>query len=336
MARLLTTGFETGDLSDVTAQTGASASTAQARTGTYSLFITGTSTTATLRGWSALTTIYFGFAFYRGYDNICCLMKGINATGTDIFSITRNAGGAIAIHSGGQSTLLGTTTNTASISAWHYIECYYYVADSSGRAVVILDGDQGGKVDFTGDTKLSSSTADITALKIAMQGSGSNIQAYFDDIVVNDDTGGANNSYPGVIKLEPIRPNAAGDNTGLSRGGTDSGSNYGQVDEVPASITDYVYDTVVDEYDLYNTTTITLPTGATVKNVVVVAVAQMDSGSGNLAVMTKNGTTTTTGSTQALGASLKTYEQAWNVNPDDSAAWEQADIDALQIGVKVK
>ena len=50
--------------------------------------------------------------------------------------------------------------------------------------------------------------------------------------------------------------------------------------------------------------------------------------------MLKANTTTDLGDNVGIETSAKWLKTYYDINPDDSAAWEDADIDALEIGVE--
>lgn len=341
MTRLLTTGFETGDLSDIynTATTFSVVTTSPTpRTGGYCFKITTDTTNfARLKGWTAVDTIYGGFAlfFFPSGTPATLLAKLVDASGNVLMTFRTNTSSFINYYMGDSNTLLGTGSNQLPANEWVYLEFYVYIADASGRLTVKMNGMN--DIDFTGDTRYTTFGPQIANLWLCGSATGgTGFYNAFDDIVINNASGTYNNTFPGAIKLQPIRPTGAGDVTQLFRGGTDSGANWSQVEEVPASSTDYVYHTVIDNYDLYNMDTFTLPSGAMIKNVIPVAAALMDSGAGNIALMVKSGATTASGLDQGLTTTLRPYTEAWAKNPDDSNDWEQADIDAIQIGEKVR
>ena len=330
MTRILTRGFESG-LLDEEADAGNNHSivTSPVRTGTYALRVGNNS--GNYARWSipATDVIYAGWAFRT--ESISNNLQNILFVKSSNSNLELEANLDHSLNVARGSTVLATSAGSVwQFDTWHYIEMYIYIANASGRAVVKVDGNT--VIDFTGDTQ-ENSDADLTQFELRPI---HNSISYVDDVVVNDDAGSVNNTYPGIISLEPVFPDSAGDTTQLQRGGTDSGNNWDQVDEQPADGVSYVYDTVVDDNDLYNLADFTLPAGASISNVIVQARAQIDSGAGNMRVMLKAGTTEAEGSTEVLAASYKILSQEWDVNPDDSGAWEEADIDALQIGVKVK
>lgn len=341
MTRLLTTGFETGDLSDIY-NTAASFSVVTTgptpRTGGYCFKITtDVANFARLKGWTAVDTIYGGFAlfYYPNGTPATQLIKLVDGSGNVLITFKTNTSSYIDYYMGDSNTKLGTGTIQLPTNEWTYLEFYVYIADASGRLTVKMNG--ANDIDFTGDTRYSTYGPQIANMWLCgAQTGGTGYYNAFDDIVINNTSGSYNVTFPGAIKLQPIRPVASGDTTQLIRGGTDRGANWDQVDEVPASSTDYVYHTSVDNYDLYNMDTFTLPSGAMVKNVIAVAAALMDSGAGNIALMIKSGGTIASGSDQALTTTLRPYTEAWAKRPNDSGDWTQEDIDALQAGEKVR
>ncbi len=101
--------------------------------------------------------------------------------------------------------------------------------------------------------------------------------------------------------------------------------------------TDYVTGSVAEEYDLYNLESMpTLPDNAEIKRVWPEARAR-DESLGDIAVMLKAGVTEDEDSAVTLGTAYDVIKGAERLlNPDDSAAWEESDINALQVGVKIK
>jgi len=330
MARLLTTGFETGDTSDVlSSAANYYIRNYGQRTGGYSLEIYANNNWTRLTTWPGTDVIYGGMALYTTALGSCSIFELNDISGNPLVSVGYNSNGTISIYTGRFGTHLETS---ASQAIWantsHYIEFYVYIADSSGRFIVYVDGVK--RCDYTGDTKIGAS--DITNISLYSWASGA-ANHYFDDIVINDDAGSDNNTYPGQVHLLPARPDAAGDQTGLT---PSTGSNWECVNEVPASSTDYVYGREIDTYDLYSIANPSLPTGALIKNVIVVAHAAYNSGGGNIAPMMKSGSTSVQSADQVLISSYKPYYFCRSLDPNGDIAWTTSAINSLQIGEKVR
>jgi hypothetical protein len=332
MTRLLTTGFETGTSHDVISG-GYTIDGSVVKTGGYSLRMTNDNI-GQLRQFANSSELYVGFAWRIANASANAKVVQFLDGATIVLTLYFNAAnGKIHAYTGDASSLLASGTTVIATAFWYYVEVHIKIADASGDFEVKLDGVS--EIDYSGDTKPSTNT---TANNIQFRGGGggSSNWSYIDDVVVNDVNGAANNTWPGQIRLQPIRPNAAGDSAQFTRGGTDRGANWDQVDEVPSVHTDYIYSTTVDHKELYNAGTFTVPTGATVKNLVVVAVAGLDSGAGNLTVGVKSTTEDFNSVDTALGVAFKTVEYAVPLDPATGSAWAQSGIDGVQLGVKCR
>ena len=137
-----------------------------------------------------------------------------------------------------------------------------------------------------------------------------------------------------------LRPESAGDDTGWT---PNTGANYAAVDEETSDgDTTYVSrdGTTVD--DLYNIPTSALLEGATISTLQVgVTCKYVESGTGVISDSPYVYVGVKTGGTEYWHAegvlttsSYASTSKAWTVNPADSAAWEKADVDALQIGIR--
>jgi hypothetical protein len=140
-----------------------------------------------------------------------------------------------------------------------------------------------------------------------------------------------------------VRPNEEGDSTNWTKGGADSGSNFGQVDETSSNDdTDYVTTTNTSEVDdLYNVGTFDFGT-ATINQIQVFLVGKsvLSGSTGStpadrtFKILIKEGGTTTATDGEQIGSSYEEISNIWTTNPRTSAAWLQASIDDLQIGVR--
>lgn len=253
----------------------------------------------------------------------------LSPNATEQVSLRQAAGGQFTATRNGTVLTGGTGTVVPSVDTWYYVEGHIIVSDTVGVFEVKIDGVQ--DINVTGaDTKNDGATSNIDRLNLM----SSSTAQFLDDMYVNDTTGSQNTGYSGDQRLKLYVPNAAGDVTGLTRGGTDSGNNYGQVDEVPTNDgTDYVFGTDTTSYDLYN---IPNTSGvATVQAATLWARAlKSDAGAASLALVLKSGGTENFGSDVALSTSYAFYHTLYNNDPTDSAAWSASKIDSLQIGIK--
>jgi hypothetical protein len=285
---------------------------------------------------SAPTGLYVGFAFrylVNPNANELIFEFGTGAAAAEFGSTLglqiSTVGGTYSIKRG--STVLLTTGTAPALNTWAYCEMWAAPANTNGRFVVKIDG--ATIINYTGDT--TDGQEAIRGIRFHSSVNSSNFPSVFefDDIVVNDNTGATNNSYPGVIRLQPIRPSAAGSNTGLTRAGINKSVNFAQVrDSEPASWVEGA----ADVYDTYDTDLVDLPSGTSITNIIVETVGKSTSGGSYMRQMLNANGTSAESTSGLIGTGFTIKQFAWPLNPADSATWDEPDLSTLEIGVKVK
>jgi len=352
MTRLLTCGYETGDANEAgTTTIGAQGSLTVVTTaptpragGSYCLKCLG----AANNGQAYKTLVFasktevwirFGFQAHPALITTELLFALLSDSGGAAqASLTFTAGdGLIRARQGNVGTLLGTSSVTMSADAWHLVEWRHQMTSATvGTTEVWLDGTR--VINFSGDNS-ASATVNIAQLSLGLLIATPGLNVYFayDDIAVNDTTASTpNNAQIGDGRVVLLKPTGAGSNTAQTRGGTDSGANWNQVDEVPPSLTDYVFSATAATRDTYALQD--LPSGSWAVNCCeVVAYAQnSDTGAGSLGLTVKSGATTNEGSAQSLGTSAAYLRQLYETDPATSTAWTVAAVNALEAGTTVR
>lgn len=247
--------------------------------------------------------------------------------------------GRLEVYRGDGTTLLGATTMMLQLLRWYYLQFHFTIHDSTGVVDLRIDGST--ELALTGqDTRADAAAGGDTCDRCALDTAAAN-EWFVDDWIINDAADTDNTSYPDNLGVEAIMPTAAGDSTQLQRGGTDSGANWSQVEERPSNdATDYVFDSVVNDYDLYNLATTQMSTVAAVA--VILRAQKSDAGAASIAHMLKvdtdaSGTADTEdqGADVALATSWAEHVKYYNRQPGPSS-WSAAKVDALQAGAKVR
>lgn len=277
------------------------------------------------------TELFFGFAFrttslFAGRVFFYAWTDDPGVYGNHLGLRLLATGAVEVVRSGTQIAV--SAAGVVSTNTWHYFEVWFKPLSANGRAVVYVDGVK--VIDFTGNTQAEDTY--INAYQFQGLEYGYNNIVAFDDIVVNDASGSENNTFPGMVRLLPIRPQDAGNYAQWDRGGVDLGS-----DEAQARNGTWEYSmlqtSVADELVTFVPEIPDLPAGATITNVVLTARAKVESGAGVIAPMVRANGTDDISADQTLLSSWRYAQYAWAVNPDDSAAWEEADLATLEIGV---
>jgi len=325
MARIFMDGFELGDTSlwnTLDNAYAASSSFPAGFSGTYYLNCIGT--------WSAekifsttYSDLYFAFKIYKpstySYEQILNIK---DSAGTIIFSIGVNFISKYLEARLGtyNASVIATGTIPIRVLKAYLIELRYKPLNSGGVITVKVDGVQ--DINYSGDT-----TAGLEEIKIFHLGGLSGVDAYtqFDDIVVD------NANWIGNTKLGIIVPNG----TGTTNNWTASAGNaWDCLNEIPPVDTDYVYSNTTNQIATYAMTTI-----ASMNSVKSIQLQGRAAYEGSptptkiqLGVRASGTDYFATDFSPGVGFGMLT--KILELNPADSAAWEQADIDALEVGVK--
>lgn len=355
MTRILTCGYETGDVNEAAGVTTTGASGVVALVtatpspragGSYCLKTSGAAANGNAYRSLLFTSkaevwIRFGVwihplafttetAFAALYDSAGGNQACLTFAGSDfrIKARTQNTS---------SGALLGTSSNTMSVDAWHLIDWRHQMTNATtGITEVWLDGTR--VINFSGDNT-NTTTINVASLALGLTSLATTAGYYqaFDDVAINETTASTpNNARIGDGRVVLLKPSGAGSTTNQTRGGTDSGANWSQVDELPVSLTDYVYSATPGTLDTYVLTD--LPAGTWAVNCCeLVAYAQnSDAGVGSLGLTVKSGSTTNEGSAQSLGTSASYVRQLYETDPATSAAWQASAINGLEAGTTVR
>lgn len=275
-----------------------------------------------------IATIITGFAFRFSQSAhgqiVAYVIDGNGALGCNLAMFASNK---LLFRRG--STILAASNVALREEAWNVIELKLTIHDTTGTAILRINGVEQFSLTST-DTKVGSST---TAQGFRYYGN-STAQAFsYDDLYICDATGSTNNDFLGSIRVDGILPNAAGDQTDWT---PSAGANYAAVDENPQDDdTTYVEDSVSANFDLYNYAS--MPSVGTILGLQVNGTGrETDVTNYTLKQPVKSGTTTDTDAGVVLNTtSFITKIRVLEQDPDTSAAWIESGVNAVQVGVEV-
>jgi hypothetical protein len=229
-------------------------------------------------------------------------------------------------------TVLGTSVATFNPTIYHYYELKATIHPSTGSYEVQVDG----LSVLSGSGANTRNTANSYANQVSFLGSpasgGTNLGTNLDDIYICDGTGAANNNFLGDTRIYSLYPASAGNSTQWT---PSAGANYAAVDEAAQNgDTDYVADSTVGHTDTY--TMQDMPAGAVVKAVQTnLVVRKDDAGLRQVAPVLRPVATDRVGTTVTLATSYVIATQQYDTNPETSAAWTAAEVNATEFGVTV-
>lgn len=322
MARIFIDGFENGgdDLWDAENNATVVSSSGLDMDGDYCLDISATNEYVQKNS-IADDEMYFAF-LYRPINAAARVMLTALNSGTVLVSIRRNfTSGYLEAYRG--ATLIDTGSIVLSLNTTYLIEVHIKIADAGGRVETKVDGI--ADIDFTGDTKPDANTQ-FDQVRLGYVSSTVYCYAYFDNFIM-DDAG-----WIGDTKIQAVVPTGAGNTTGWT---PSAGANYECVDEIPASDVDYVSINSNDVVDTYAAGNMAGTIGS-VKCVQIQSRARTDGAPTptNLKLAVRSGGTDYFSGDNAVPATEKSLWNLWENNPADAAAWEESDVNNIEIGIK--
>jgi hypothetical protein len=211
-----------------------------------------------------------------------------------------------------------------SINKWYYVELKLVISATVGEIVIKVNETE--IVNETGlNTKHSSGGNNIDIMKFA--GGQVDVGITYDDIYVDD------SQFHGDCRIKTFFPDSdSATHTDFVRSG---GSNdYECVDENdPNSDTDYIYANVVGDISAFGITTGVL---GIVKAVNLVHVMRKDDGGDRkIKHLVRSNSIDYQGVEKSIISDYVGVDHIWELDPDDSGAWDQTKIEAAEFGLEI-
>lgn len=245
--------------------------------------------------------------------------------------IRRLIGGAFQVVGPSVLELAVSATGLIPIDAWYDAELTAVINDTTGSFTAKIWDDTATLL-----STLSASNVDTRAgaavigVDVVSCG-GATINSYIDNVSI--DVGG---NLVGRCRVETLYPTAAGDLSDWPRGGTDTGNNWDQVNEVVKDTTSYVESSAADQFDAYNIGNRSIAGTPLALQVNALARAAT-AGTQTFRLLLRIGGVTYEGSkTQSVtSTTLDTNcHETWSDNPATGNAWTDTEIDSVQIGYR--
>lgn len=207
------------------------------------------------------------------------------------------------------------------------------VLGNSGTVELKINGASAIASTTVDNTNTANGTADT--VELISQGSGSFSTIRISQAIIADGTGATDNDFLGVKTLYTLRPSSSVTNTGITRSGTDSGSDHGQVDDTaPNDDTDALEGDLNAIYTLgYDD----LPAGVT--GVTAIArwwrAKRTDATLRGVSPVLRISGTDYIGTNQALGSTYQYFRECYGISPATSADFTASEVNAIAGGIKV-
>jgi hypothetical protein len=232
------------------------------------------------------------------------------------------------------TTQLGSdSTFTFALNVRYRVEMRTVIADTGGLIDVRVDGTSVASVSNVDTRNGGSGVANRIEIWGMIQ--SSNIgRTIYDNLTVNNTTGAAPTSWPGARRIETIFPN--GDDS-VQWTPSQGSLNYDLIKDATPDLLTWVQSNTVGQVDRYDLQDLS-GTPTTIDAVQLVTRAgRSDTGARTMRGFIRSGTTKANGATFTPVAtpSGQYVRDTWHTDPDTSAAWDAAGVDALKAGVEV-
>lgn len=238
--------------------------------------------------------------------------------GSQHLQVTRNA------------TVLGTSSSTYPISAWHYVEWKVKIDPSTGTYEVRVDG-----VNVLSGTGANTrNTANSTANQALINSLGG-FTLTFDDLYILNTSGSANNDFLGECRIFTSLP--TGDDASFKQWTPSTGtSHFANVDDNPPNDdTDFNSSATVGQIDLFTFPSIS-PTGSIACVQTVLTARKDDAGTRQICEECRSGSTNYDGAnTFTMNSTYGMFREIRETDPATSAAWTLSGLNAAEFGAKV-
>lgn len=223
------------------------------------------------------------------------------------------------------STTLGTGSQVLLPGHWYYVEVYFNIDDTAGAFEVKING----VTDFSASSIDTRNVAGLRAGQFKF--AGADDAPKIDDIYIVDTATGVS-TFLGPIKVEAIYP-TSDDATGWNV--TPSGSHYAVVDEKPGNSSDYVYESVATDQDMWGYSNLAT-VSQNVKGIQIQSQAALSAvGSEDFTdICDSNATESASGTYTVTSTGYNTELRLLEIDPDTSSAWTISGVNAAKFGVK--
>lgn len=269
-----------------------------------------------------------GCRFQFRADSTDAMVRLRTSASANLVSAQRVAGGTLRVAVTPNATNYDSGSANISLTTWYYATLYARIHDTLGEFIVKLFDASGAFIETLTQTGID--TAAGLAAKTAWGGATGDTYV---DHLWTDITG----AFRGCGYVETRSPISNGDTNSWTRGGTDTGNNWDQVDELPKNTASYVVATAADQIDLYNFQDRAQAGTIVTAHQIVYAYAAV-AGTREWKPICKIGGIVYEGATRSTTNTSNGAPPAivdWPNNPSTGAIWaNDAELDAAQFGVK--
>lgn len=273
---------------------------------------------------------YIGWAYKHdgGGGASDLFLRGITIGGNQLFALRHNTTGDITALDGGGGSVGSSSGNPLTPNVYHWVECKVTTGTNatSGEIEVRVDGN----VVLTSASNIDTHDADSGLAAIGF--SGSNGNAWIDDVIINDNQGTSMTGYVGDSRINVLRVNGAGTDSGWTGADTDVDDALGAADDDST----YVSATTPATKEGYAMENLAVNPTSIHALVARVLARKSDAGPKTMRAYCEVAGTEAAGTTRALQTDYVWHRMGtFYVDPDTTSAWTQAGVNAAELGLEV-
>lgn len=287
---------------------------------------------------SAVATATVGFAFQLTSTNSAAreIVTFTDGGSTGQFGLGITTANKLFVFRGTASTVVATSATGLTNNQWYYLEIQATLHNSTGAYEVRLNGTQVADLTASGVDTTSTANNQATGVYVASFGTPTG-NHYYDDLYITDTSTASNTGFLGECRVTTIVPSGAGSSAQFT---PSAGSNYQNVDEAGTSgtvaDTDYNSSSTAGHIDSFAISSSSITGSPAVYAVALSLTCRKDDvGTRTIRTRLKSSSAVATGSTQTVLSSYATFRSQHLTDPNTSAAWSVAAVNAMEIGYEL-
>jgi hypothetical protein len=216
-------------------------------------------------------------------------------------------------------------------AAWFYVEAKIVFSNTVGTVEVRING--ANVASATGLDTNNSTTVGCDMISVITTNAGGNRQ--IDDFYICNGSGSVNNNFLGDVRVATLAPTGNGASSQLAGSDGNSTDNYLLVDESPYNTSDYVSSATSGQKDSYVMADLPGSASSVLAVQQVASLIKTDAGAIQAKHLIRSGATNYTTAAFNLSTGYVTYLYIRETDPDTSAAWTVANVNAHEAGIEV-
>lgn len=287
---------------------------------------------------AALATATVGLAFQSTATNATSssIVIFTDSGTTGQFGLGLNASNKFFVFRGTTSTVVATSATGPVALQWYYLEFQATIHNTTGAYEVKLNGTQLADLTATGVNTRSTANNQTTGVYLSSTANPTGF-FYCDDLYITDTTGGSNTGFLGEVRVTTIVPTGAGASTQFT---PSAGSNWQNVDEIgtsgTAADTDYNSSSTAGHIDSFAISSSSISGSPAIYAVALnVTCRKDDVGTRTIRARVKSSAAIGTGTTTTVNSSYGTVRSQFLTDPNTTAAWSVAAVNAMEIGYEL-